>query len=618
MIRLIELECPNCGAKLKNADEGEVIKCNHCGSEFLVDEVETKGTQKGTHTDARRDTCKKETGTGTSHKILPVLFCALLFVIGSIWFLSGEEEKESDAEPAFIGGVKEEGFTSEFFKEFVSEAYGMPYEKVAKRKLEELTVLRVFEENDCIVAEYAMSDGGIMKIELPDSLSVDYDDVKNFTGLKHLDIGSNDLSVEEEFCFSRLEEIQCGNSPEELLTMIEKPKNVKGMGCYRIDSILKVDQFANLEHLYVESPGIMDKVTDISALGGLKKLKKLQLMEADGIADFGVLYSLTELEELAIDSEGLKDVSFLQKMTSLKSLSIQNSIVLDISAVGELTSLTELRLIDNYDIRNYDVLESLKQLENLTLKLPSGSRMPETGNWTKLKKLSISGAEDIGFLSELSQLEELEISGCDCSNYEAISSLQGLKTLKLSGIYGDIYGLDVLTKLGNLKNLDISSMRLYGNAEVIFGIPALEELNINDCSFGLDFEAMPENENLRVLHMDRLELWENISVFYDGAITYLDYDEVALDDHMSFVSKFSNLEELYLQSNKLTDVEFVKDITELRKLDITGNYITDLRPLGSLKHLEIVWCGENAISQGTDLLENVIVITDSKSVDDWW
>jgi uncharacterized repeat protein (TIGR02543 family) len=69
-------------------------------------------------------------------------------------------------------------------------------------------------------------------------------------------------------------------------------------------------------------------------------------------------------------------------------------------------------------------------------------------------------------------------------------------------------------------------------------------------------------------------------------VTYLDYDEVALADHMDFVGKFPNLEELYLQGNKLTDVTCAESLPQLTKLDVTDNYITDLRPLQKLIKLQ--------------------------------
>ena len=315
---------------------------------------------------------------------------------------------------------------------------------------------------------------------------------------------------------------------------------------------------------------------------------------------------------MTIDSEGLKEISFVEKMDDLSYLKIENSIILDVSSLEGKTSLKELILIDNYEMNDYGGLSSLTELETLELDLSSASNMPDVTQWKKLTSLMVSDAEDIGFLKELKQLKDLYLKGCDCSNYEVLASLENVEALKLYGIYGDIYSLDVLHEMHALKSLDISGMTLYGNVQSVFGIENLERLNLSECSFGLDFEAMPENDNLKYLNMNRMELWENIQVSFDGAFTYLDYDEVMMKEHIGFLNKFPNLEELYVQGMKLTEVTFAEELPNLRKLDITGNYVTDIRPLENLQQLEIVWCGENSISQGLDLGEDIILITDSK------
>ncbi|MBQ4060003.1 MAG: leucine-rich repeat domain-containing protein [Lachnospiraceae bacterium] len=90
-------------------------------------------------------------------------------------------------------------------------------------------------------------------------------------------------------------------------------------------------------------------------------------------------------------------------------------------------------------------------------------------------------------------------------------------------------------------------------------------------------------------------------------------------DQIDMLKKFDNLEELYLQGNKLTNISFVEGLPKLKKLDITNNYVTDLRPLQQLSQFEIVWCGQNAISQGSDLGADVTVVSDSEEDEkEWW
>lgn len=152
-------------------------------------------------------------------------------------------------------------------------------------------------------------------------------------------------------------------------------------------------------------------------------------------------------------------------------------------------------------------------------------------------------------------------------------------------------------------------MQIYGTIEDIFAIPGLEELDISYCKFGLDVEALPENPSLKRLYMCGVTIWENVQIQQDGFATKVDYDELPMAENIDFVSKFPNLEQLYVPGNKLTDVKFAKNLPKLTHLDVTNNYITDLRPLQDLQRLETVWCGDNSISQEIDLGKDVDVET---------
>lgn len=606
-MKIIELKCPNCGARLQKTDKKNAC-CNHCGSLFLIKEVQRE----------QKKTARTEGGGVNRLLAWSALIGIVLGIIGLFAVSAQIRSDKGELRLEEVVLTEEETQWSAFFEAYLEEVYGLPIEKISPDHVKLITHLSIFGENDCTVAEYRMEDGQLQRAEFSDELYVDYGDAGRLTGLKSLDIGRNDLVEGELSGLENLTEIWCGNTPEELLAIVNAPENITVMGCCWTDTVAQVDRFENLEHLYIENPGITDQLTDISALSALKKLKKLELIDCDSVSDFGVLHSLSGLEELTIDSENLKEISFVEKMDSLHRLKIEDSIMLDVSPLDGKTSLKELALIDNYDVADYSSLSSLTGLEKLELELCSVSYMPDASGWKNLRNLTVRGAEDISFLAKLPQLETLYLAGCDCSAYEVLVSLQEVETLKLSGIYGNIESLDVLTKMPKLKSLDISSMSLYGNVECIFGIPALEELDISDCSFGLDFETMPANDNLKRLYMDRMELWEDIQVSYDGMITYLDYEDVLLKDHIDFLGKFPNLEELYMQGNKLTEVAFTENLPKLRKLDITGNYVTDMRPLANLEHLEIVWCGENSISQGLDLGEEVMVISDSETDDEHW
>lgn len=497
----------------------------------------------------------------------------------------------------------------------VMEIYGASAEEVTEDELNELSSIYVYYDNGYCVVEYTRNNGEAKQVQIDKNLSSNMADLKNFPNLKKININTGMIPEVALKQFDCLEELWCRNTPKDLSVTLPHPEKLKILGCFDVENLDGVDAFMQLERIYINDRDFVD----LNAISALANLKSLEIVNGDSIVDFGVLHSLKQLECLHIDAEQMKDISFVEKMTNLQEFSMKNTIVMDISALEGKMTLKKVLLQDNSEVTDYSALSSLGGLEELTLELGSRAQMPDASNWSKLHTLSIRGASDITFMKNLTALKTLYLKGADCSTFGVFASLQNLEYLQLGNVYGDLNNLNMLTHLSNLKVLDISGMTVYGNVESIFSIASLEEINMNDCSFGLNFDAISENKNLKKLHMNRLRLWENISVQYDGAFTYVDYDEVELIDKIDVMKKFGNLEELYLQGNKLTNISFVESLPKLKKLDITNNYVTDLRPLQQLPQFEIVWCGQNAISQGVDLGAEITVVSDSEEEEkEWW
>ena len=601
MIKLVELECPNCGGKVKRVDE-EMARCPHCETEFLIDKDEP---EQIVHVHQAQPS-----------SLVPavlLVFFVLLLLIFLIIVASFSGEKTESGTP--VSAVKEETFRSSFFKEFVVRVYGTNFEDVTAEQMEKLTYLKMYTQDGFDWAEYRLEDGPVTQLQFSTDLATDYMDLKNFPNLKgiYMEYGSLPETILGEF--AQLEELECDNSPEQLALNLTTPEKLRKLICHGNSTMNGINSFVNLEYLEADCYHI----NDIKAVASLKNLKTLIIESGDEITDFGALHSLTGLEVLYLDSEKLKEISFVKNMKNLRELTLINTIVIDLSPLSDKADITYLKLEDNYEVKDYSVLSTLKGLEILHLDLCSDGEMPDVSQWSSLTELSINGADSLQFLAQLPTLKKLDLSAGVNRDLEVLANLTELNELTIGKIFGEVQGLDVLASLMNLKKLDISSMTVYGNVEGIFAIPGLEELDISDCSFGLDFERMPENTSLKRLYMNRVSLWENIQVYQDGIVTYLDYDELAMADHIGFVSNFPNLKQLYVQGNKLTDLTFTENLPQLTHLDITNNYITDLRPLQKLQRLETVWCGENSISQGNDLGEDVNVVLDSVAEEGaWW
>jgi len=603
-MKLIELECPNCGGNLRKIS-ADTARCPHCNTDFLID----KGTPKEVNYIYNQTAPVK-----SKSSLIPGLLCIIVFIGIMVICLLPEKESTSTPQTSVVEEVfPDKGIQSDGFKELVSAVFKIPFEKVTDKQLAQFTYFDINRGKNCWIVNYKLNNGNLNSLELNEELSFECDDLPYFKGLLEIYMAHAGFSSDSLVGLEYLTAVASYNSPAELADIIPHPDKIKSLKCYNATSLIGIDAFTSLESFYVDDY----ELSDISALSSVDQLKKLTIADGDEITDFGVIYSLTNLEQLYIKSEGLKDITFIESMPKLLELSIKDSIAIDFSALEKATALTYLELDDNNDIQDYSVISNLEQLETLIIDLGSANYMPSVEKWTKLKTLSVSGADDISFLASLPDLQNLSIYGCDCSNTGVFSGLHKLESLKIGSMYGEIESLEVLTGLTSLKLLDISSLTLYGDVEYLLSIPNLEELKMNDCSFGLDFTKMAENPSLKRLHMSRLSIWENIQVEYDGMFTYLDYDEVNMADHIEFMSNFPNLEELYLEGNKLTDLTFTEALPNLKKIDITNNYVTDLRPLGKLSKLEMVWCGENSISQGKELGNDVIIVFDSESTSRW-
>ena len=97
---------------------------------------------------------------------------------------------------------------------------------------------------------------------------------------------------------------------------------------------------------------------------------------------------------------------------------------------------------------------------------------------------------------------------------------------------------------------------------------------------------MKENPSLRVLGLRNRELHKNYYVESYGGMTSVWYDDVKLGEHMNILSRFSNLEELYLDGSELADLNFAAGLKNLKRLGLKDYYITDLGPLKQAEFLE--------------------------------
>ncbi len=404
------------------------------------------------------------------------------------------------------------------------------------------------------------------------------------------------------------------DEPRSAAEVLEHPENIKELGFNSgVDSLDGIELFENVETLFIDYSGI----DNIDSLIHLQKLKNLSLNFYEELVDFTVLGELPNLEKIYLDAHGLKTLDFIRKLEHLKTLCIYGGNLRSLDGLENCNTLKSLLIIDCYDINDMSEVAELRNLQELVLEIPYGCSEPELDQMTQLRKLTINNMKDCSFLQNMSDLTELHMSGCTLPKELDVSKLSSLKVLSCS--IGTPYLMDVeaIKAFDMIECLDIHGSNTYDDISGIFQMPNLRELNISGVDCEINFDAVTENPALEVLYMENMYLYENAWEETYHGLTSVYYDEVALDEHMDFVKKFPGLKELYVSENNLTDLSFAEGLQALEVLDITDNYITELRPLAELPSLRKVICPGNPLKNEKVLKDSVLIIEEAEEKEEW-
>jgi len=259
----------------------------------------------------------------------------------------------------------------------------------------------------------------------------------------------------------------------------------------------------------------------------------------------------------------------------------------DASVLGGLTGLTLVDLTDN-QISDAGFLATLPDLEQIML---SGNQI------TDIDGLGVSSPQG---------LWQLQAAGNQITDIGVLAGLAGLRDLDLSG--NQISDVSPLAGLTQLTDVDLSS-NLIGDVGSLADshLPGLATLNLNDNGI-VDVAAFA------------LAQWP--------VLTEIDLRDNMISDVAGLgQGVFTDLEVLDLGGNSVGDSSHVSDLLSLAsliRLDLDGNYISDVTPLAALAGVDpdLRWLdlSGNEISDISPLLPYVQWMSDAwpaSSGDSW-
>lgn len=258
--------------------------------------------------------------------------------------------------------------------------------------------------------------------------------------------------------------------------------------------------------------------------------------------------------------------------------------------LAHLTHLQQLTLV-NRNVESLDFLSTMSMLQSLDLSgcNISGS-MAVLPTLPDLKKLSLAncGLSSIADLTGSPSLTTLDLSGNAIGDISPLGSLLSLQSINLAN--NAVTDLSALSGLNQLSSLDLSH-----NA-----VASLAPLSL--CT-GMTYLDVSNNKVTQVNALETLP-----------SLTYFNASHNAIAD-VSALAGCTELAYLYLDNNTLTDISAISGMSKLLELDfshnsvtilpalpsgcplvsVNGEYnlLTDISPLGALQSLNYVFMDYN-------------------------
>ncbi len=649
-MKFVDLKCPNCGGRLIPVEGNQkIVACEYCNSQYILEDDRVINYHIYQQAPPGNDGFKRTDRSGDRSGVLAAagILAGLVVIFGLGIGLSARDKSSYPpvSRPASSPAIYEIEETedskrmshSPFYDVLLEGIYEKPADSVDSGQREQLKYLRIDTSRDTFLVDYSFEnpyeapEGEIHHLEL-EPQDWNTDDLAEFPELVKVELAYTWADGEVLSQLPHLQGLSCCKvSPQDLAGWME-PGQLRELHLDNPEDLEGLSAFENLEILSLE-----DVVApDMRQLASMKHLRSLTIVEDEPnsdpfsdsssrtLTDYSAVSILTGLEELHLESSAVREVSFLKSLTSLTKLSLAETEAISLEPVGELTGLTSLCIKGNDSVKDYDFIQKLTGLKSLILDKGTSQPDPDLSALGQLETLDIRGFMSVSSLRGLKGLKALSVHGCNVDEISTLSSLSGLERFSCYSVWTyskPLRNLNFLEGMTSLKYLDFcgmedkdrwggygNNMEIYGDISNVLNHPGLEELYLNKCLFGIEFDRLQDNPTLKKLQMKEVTLKKNIHVETYSGMTDIWYDDVSMAENIDFLTHYSGLEELYLDGNELTTVEFATELKHLERLGMNNNYVTDLTPLNQVEKLKYLDVRQNPINNTIEAGDRVEII----------
>lgn len=241
-------------------------------------------------------------------------------------------------------------------------------------------------------------------------------------------------------------------------------------------------------------------------------------------------------------NQQISSLKGLEYAINLETLHISLSYSTDNIDISQLTKLPKLKTLElSGNTKNIDIIQNLTNLETLSIYASSDSQTI------------------IDLISKLVNLKSLYITNTKITTLKPFESLTKLEYLS---IYGYIKGVNNVEQLQSLRNLK--------------GLTLVR--SVDSTSEPIDYSHISTLLNLESLRIQ--DSYSTLDISYLNNTDKLNYLTLKVKDliNPNLIEKHTSLTDIYIESGKLTNANFVKKLNNLRSINLDNNLITDMTP----------------------------------------
>lgn len=373
------------------------------------------------------------------------------------------------------------------------------------------------------------------------------------------------------------------------------------------------------KYIFQQRFNYYDSVT-VEDLKILVAVDSLDLSSNRYIEDFEPLFRLNQLKYLDLSNTSIQDLSPLRVHNKLEYLDISNTGITEMQHIKYAANLRYLNA-SKTQISNLEILEYFQKINQLELEechIDSITLFTELPQILDLN-LSKFQSDSYDWLLKLREIQILNLDYSNITDLELINELEGLQQLSLEGL--DIDQIEFINGLENLAILNVESTNV-NTLDSLSDIPALKKIYCDNSGISKESAVNFMNKNPGVLVIFESEelkdWWANLPAALKEVFSIkLSYQGSPGIDQLA---KIPQIDSLNLSSNK--DIRSLEDLWPLRNLkylDISDTYITDIKPVVQLSLLEHINAGYTNIAdiQSIEVLKNLSYLNlNSTIIDD--